>query len=526
MSEIFQYSVEAGRVKAAGVPMNYFFDATNGFKDNPSVGGANEVRRFFYELRHNPPEEIRDRLLPRNRGNKDMFRNGPLVTRPTLKTDQGPGQFFPFDVGRDETPSQYVRDEEYGYVIPEIFFSQQLKKHGYPTEVMAQLETLATTFMSGETYQTQLEYENLQLLCERYGIETSNSCSVGREAVFFIHPAQAKEPIYVPQSTFLAVREIISQLGDSLPQFALEARRRFATQHGLAIKTNRYRPPLYFQADIQISTDGGPFLDQIQLPDVGLFLSILDPKNNPALKEVQDRVLHLRGNAIRCLVETLNRSGNERVSLITRPEVINNGEDTLEHLEIQTIQEGLDQYGLVSRAITLDQAAALESSDVGLLLNVNPKNSDFQTLLTQRLVDDRVPIYPDPFLLLAADQMTQYQTIRLNPTNLANLIAVVGELEPDSNPKKQFVQLIALDYLLDQLGILGDVFHIYTSSQPTPIACFRHDIRGLQIATNYIREGDEVVIRSIPVSPKNSVLFDDQGRAIYSVFRFMATLQI
>lgn len=527
MSEVVQYNIsQTGRVKAAGVQMGYFFEPVVNYKANPTVSEANAVRRYFHQLRHNPPDEIRDRFLPRDKATKDMFRNGAIITRPVLKTDQGAGLFTGFG-SHEQTDNRlrYKIHREYGYVIPEKFFVRQLADHNYPPEIMAQLDQLNLTFQNGTVHETQLEYEKLQVLCEYYGIQTSQNASVGREAVFFIRPAQTQEPILVPKNINQRVTALIQELTASFPDLIADAKKRFAYEHGLSINTGRFYSPIYFQADVQLMNDGNVVLDQLQLPDVGLFLSALDSKGNQALKNVQDTVIPLKEAVVRSLVKNLERVCAKKVYLITRKEVLEHHEDTLEHLEIQVLSGELRRHDFEIKVIPLEEAGNLGAQEAGLLLNINTKGEAFLRLLQHRLQDDRTPIFPDPYLLLAVNRMTQYERRNLKENQLECFHAIVGELEPDSLPKKQFTQLSALNDFLNVLGFSGDVFHIYISSQAAPIACFRYDIRGFQIAAKAIQNGDKVEIRSVPISPKQSVLFDNQDRPVYCVFRYMVTAQ-
>lgn len=527
MSETVQYNIgQTGRVKAAGVQMGYFFEPVADYRANPTVSGANAVRKYFHQLRHNPSDEIRDRFLPRDKATKDMFRSGPLITRPILKTDQGAGQFTAFD-SHEQTDSRlrYKIQREHGYVVPEVFFLNQLAQHGYPLEIMAQLDQLTHTFQNGTAHETQLEYEKLQILCESDGIQTSQNASVGREAVFFIRPTQTHEPILVPKNTNQKVDALIQELTASFSDLAADAKKRFAYEHGLSVNTDSFSPPIYFQADVQLMNDGGIALDQLQLPDVGLFLSVLDPKGNPALKNVQNTVIPLKEAVIRSLVKHFKTTRAKKIQLITRREVLEHHEDTLEHLEMQVLCEELKRYGLEIGIIPLEEAGNLSIQEAGLLLNIDTKGEAFLRLLQHRLQDDSIPIFPDPYLLLAANEMTQYKRQVLGKNQLESLDAIVGELESDSSPKKQYTQLRALNDFLNGLGFSDDVFHIHISSQATPIACFRYDIRGFQIAAKAIQDGDKVEIRSVPISPEQSVLFDGQNHPIYCVFRYMATAQ-
>src|SRR3989344_6344382 len=88
---------EGGRVKSAGVSMDFVFERGNIFRDNPGPATAAEITKTFQAVRENPPTIIRDRFFPLDRAEvKAMTRRSPGLYRPVLKTDQGAGKFLPF----------------------------------------------------------------------------------------------------------------------------------------------------------------------------------------------------------------------------------------------------------------------------------------------------------------------------------------------------------------------------------------------------------------------------------------------
>lgn len=514
---------QTGRVKAAGVPFDVMFDPAEKFKDNPSAASGSEMTNYYQHLRHAPPDEVRNRFFPRDRGNKEMFRKGPLLTRPVLKTDQGAGQFLSFEVNTDGAESlAYTINAEEGYCINEPFFEKQLITHQYPSAVIATLREVESHFATQNLQEAQLAYERLQMICGVEGIEATRNAQVGRDALFFIHPAMSEEPIKIPVTVFHRIEQLIREQTAQFKNLATEARSKFAQERGLLINSAQIYEPLYFQADVQIFKNGGVVLDQIHLPDVGFFLTGLEIKGNESLAHIQKGVLPLRDKVVDRISNIVQkRHKTNKVHLITRSEVVNSDEDVLETTEIEVLKQALGERGVETKIISVEEALFLKPDDVGLLLNADVTSTAFTQLLLQRLTDGRTAIYPDPFLQLAAQDVTGY--FRKNLT--FQQIEALQELTRDidfSKPEHVFRTVLSLDNYLHRLGIHEDVFHIHSSSQKTPIACFRYDVRGIQIALSYIKGKDVVNIRSVPISPEQAVLFKKYNRPIYAVFRFMA----
>lgn len=513
----------AGRVKAAGVPMDVVFDPSGPFRDSPTLKNAQVITETFANLRQSPPDEIRNRFFPRDRGNKSMFRSGPLLLRPILKTDQGAGQFLPFDLGTEKDHKlRFQIDHEEGYFIPEIYFERQLQEKGYPSEVMNALSEVERQFQKLDIPEAQLAYERMQIACEKAGIVYQREAQVGRDALFFIRPTIGNEPIRIPLSAQKSILDAIYEQVELFTERAIDAKKDFAQKQNLGLRRQSVNLPPYFQVDVQLFSNGEAKVDQIQIPDVGLFLTTLNADRSLPLQEVQKRVEPLLSSVSQSIM-SLQKNNTRQLFLVTRPEVLQNDVDVLEIREIQAISQGLDKYGFATEIISVDQACFLQPADTAFFLNVDTQTDAFNTLLKKNIFGEGANFYPDPFLITKLNEMTGYQRIKLDIEEIDALKTIVSEVEgrTHGSGEKQFIQLLALDNFLTKLGLLEDVFHMYISSQNTPVACYRYDAKGFQNALNYIKPGDHVEIRSIPISPENAVLVDPNNRPIYSVFRFM-----
>lgn len=524
MSREGEYQIgKTGRVKAAGVPLDVVFDPTESFRAHPSVEEAQQICGRFTALRQAPPDEIRDRFFPRKDENKGRFRTGSLMLRPILKTDQGAGKFLAFDVEPTEQAVIHFNiRNEMGYVIPEAFFEHALESHGNPKSVQIELETVVSTFAQGNIKEAQLAYERMQIACDEKGIVYERDAAVGRDALFFIRPASPIQPIVLPSHAVQHIEEAIALRAQEFTDRIMEARNQFARKHNRVATATQVYEPLYFQTDLHVSPNGSAVIDEMHFPDVGLFLTSLESNGNEAFQAVRDRVIPLRDMVIASIIRELSIRKKRHLFLITRPEVIHKQQDVLEVREIRVLTDCLAQHGIATKIITPLGASTLTPEDVGLLLNVNPNDDGFEKLLLHRLTDARTPIFPDPFLLLAKPDMTGYQRVGMTRDYIDGLAAIVKEAGSQPSAEKFYMQLMALDNYLSRLGFNDDVFHMHISSQTTPVPCFRFDPRGFQIAINYIKSGDAVELRVVPIDPNRSVLFELGGRPLYSVFRFMS----
>lgn len=522
MNHEHEYDIhDAGRVKAAGVPFDTLTEPAAVFVQAGTPAAAAEMAGAFVSLRHAPPEELRDRIFPRNRGTKDQFRSGALLTRPILKTDQGAGQFLSFTAGNGRESLAYTIATQTGYCIVEPFFQAQLAAVGYPEAVGTELAAVKDHFAVGELHEAQLAYERLQLAAETAGISTAREAAVGRDALFFIRPSLPEAAIRIPQQALEQTRQIIRATADRFAGLAAESRARFAKAFGVEVHRAPYYPPLYFQADLQLLPDGSGVLDQVHLPDVGLFLTTLDPEGNTALAQVQAATRPLAEAVVDRIAVSAQGAGVRQVFFLTRDEVMNGAEDVLEQREMQAMAGLLAERGITGTALPLSRAAELTPGDMALLLNVDTEAPAFHSLLRRHAAAAGPMVYPDPFLKLAVAEMTGYKRAVLSGEQVSGLRAIVGGVELKGNREGIFRATLALDAYLRRLGIEEDVFHLHIASQKTPVACYRYDLRGMQIALSYIQDGDSVVARNVPISPDRAVLFR-QSRPVYTVFRFMA----
>lgn len=514
-----------GRIKAAGVSMDFIFAPYEEFKANPCVDAALQALNVYKTLRENPPSELRNAFFPKPRSEiKAITRRGPGVYRPVLKTDQGPGQFAAFEVGDVSRlePIQKLGNE--GYAATEVHFQTQLDTLNgkAPLELFREMSAVREFYRQGEFYEASLALERLLLVCDSFGLDPRREATVGRDAFFFIRPMLTGSKNILPRSVQKEVLKLSIDVASQFVDLAKESGAYFTSVLGLTgTSVENVNLPFYFQLDAQVLSDATIVLDQVQMPDVGLFITELEPYNNATLKGIQDIVRPLRGRIVDHIALSLqNQAGfNGEAMLVTRKAVLERKEDTLEILELKVLAKELAQRGIQTVPRSAEDAATEEVEGIGLLLNVDTNSDEFLSLVRRRLQrPDKLRLFPDPLLKAAEKKLTGLRRLDLSKRDLENFHALVGEV--DQQADRAYRQLLAVDAFLKSLEIDESVLHFYIPGQPTPAAAFRGDVGSLHQISNMLREVEGgVTIRQVRTSPDRAVLFDQNG-AIYNVFRF------
>jgi len=521
MNKEMQYNLgSAGRVKSAGVSFEPLISAVRSFDAHTSAKTAMETTELFRTLRKNPPVEIRNRFFPDERAVvRGMTQSSPALLRPILKTDQGQGCFLPFSFGGEDR-LDFKRQQELPYFIPEAYFQSQFHERGKPVVVAEALNDLDRIFASGDYDEARLAYERLELACDANGMHLKREADVGRDGLFFIRPAIANHPIRLPQHVAQAISEEVELHARVFTESMEGYRRLIARKYDVTIDHEPFDPPLYFQADFQVFPDGKVMLDQVQLPDVGLFLTNINARGNVAVEGVQRQMNPVKQAVIERIADEMSVRKKKILHLITRDDVLNHQEDVLEQLEMDELTVSFKPYGIQTVMETIQDARALSPDDVALILNIDRKSRAFQELLVDRITKPTATMFPDPLVIEGMNGFSGYETQRLAPEMITNIKSIIGE--PQSTPEGVYRQIMAFDHLLDKAGITGYVFHVHIPGQATPVPCLRHDIRSFQIAFKDVRETDDVYIRSVPIDSERAVLFDENHQPLYAVFRVMA----
>ena len=306
------------------------------------------------------------------------------------------------------------------------------------------------------------------------------------------------------------------------------ARRRFAEEHGLPNRRlDNFGMPHYFQVDAQILPNGEVVIAEIQVPDVGMFLHGLDWDHSISVSDIQRIMIFMRGDILgsfdRVIKDARESRGDLPIYLVTRSDVVDKQEDTLEILELEEVRKGLAEMSYSSTVISALQASEMDEDCLMFIFNIDPNSDEFTKLAKAYLSDQKRKLLmcPDTFFRVAEQEATQYQEVVVAGEQLSNLTTLVEATETD--PARIFTQLVAIDGYLQSKGVDEDVIHVCHPEFATPIPIYRYDQRGIQIAANIIKAKgiDYVRLRSIPISVDRSVLRNLKGNPYYATFRFM-----
>lgn len=531
-SENFQIS-PGGRVKAAGLSFGMFTDPAKAYKGSPNVANAALMTDAYMALRKGPPIAVRDRFFPRSPATVGAIKNGAALPRTSLKNDQGAGTFLTHQTsnnGRVDSSSPLRIDvaKETGFTILEAHLAKQLALHADPTILRPEIEEVKEQFSLGDLAAAQAAYERLIDAGKRSGITVQREAAVGREGLFFIHPSIPKIPVEIDHSTHEKMKLRGEQLVDQMREVAHQKRDEFAHANGLATTEKRNFPPLYFQIDYLLDKNRAVQVADVGLPDVGFFLAGIDHENNPTVANAQATVSEKLLDTASAIQKKVLEHKSKTVCFVTRDGVLKNDEDTLEIKEISALKNAVEALGCQTRVLSEEEAIQMAPDELGILMNVDTTSQAFQTLLKKRTQDESVPMYPDPFLLLAQNELTDLPQVEMGRGTLDLLDGVFKATERASGPEKSAVQLAAIEQIIKRSGMPDscDILHMYIPGQPTPVAFYKYDPRGLEIALKYASNAPSVRLRGIAVNPDNAVLFDPEGKPMYTTFRYMFNQKI
>lgn len=516
-----------GRVKAAGLSFDMFTNPAAEYLSHPNAGNASMMTDAYAMLRKSPPDAVRDRFFPRDPSTHGMLKNGAALPRTSITNHQGIGQFLAHNKrGRIQTDNQLKIDiaDQTGFAILEAHLEDQINKLQHPFGMYSKIQEVKKLFASGNIPEAQLAYERLILAGNNHGIEVKRAAQVGREGLFFIRPSIPRFPIEIDSITHDKMQHKGEQLVEIMVETAQQKRKQFAFEQGLYPSSNKIDySPLYFQIDFLINKDRGFAVSDVGLPDVGLFLTAIECEGNQTVQDAKQTVADRLQKISLSIFNKAIEHNSKKISFITRKPVIENNEDTLEIKEIRVLRDALEKTGFSTNSISDEQALDMAPDELGILMNIDTSSPSFQNLLKKRVADESVPIYPDPFLLLAQNELTELPQVAMPRESIDLLKSVFTTTERAGNIEKSAVQLAAVERIIRKLGLPDecDIFHIYIPGQPTAIPFYQYDLRGLQIALNYVGDAPEVMLRGISVNPGNAVLFDPEGKPVYTTFRYM-----
>lgn len=534
-----QYQIHgAGRVKMAGGSVNSYYECAEPIIQH-GVTGAAETATNFRNLRERPPLPLLLAFFPDEPQNiKRRLRGAGLYRH--LRMDQGPGgNFTAFQSTGQEKPLSYSLTTESGYAMLEHPVAQQLAT-GQFASITPLVGEIEQAFQQNDYRRTAQLVEQFQLLAVQAGVTLPNGEQVGsKTGFFFIRPTLTDSPVEFPSTLIPAVKDKVmavmqaplamadyakQQLAKGVSyEDAVSQGRQLYYSNGGAEKNDSPDGLIYFQPDCFIDNQGNVHVEKVNTPDVGLFLTQLDTQGNLPLAAVVEV-----NRQLRCEVEnTIQQHFPGRaVTIVTRDEVLQNGADTLEQLEIQALSESLTKMGKQVSVKAISQTDLLTDKDQVLLLNVPAHTPSFKQFAT-RVARQNIVCYPNPMLREYEDMMTSLRKVEIGGDKLAKLLAVIKPKELNQgNAERLHAEILKY---LDAAQITEDILYVTFPGSRQTIPVFRYSLHSFfQIYNAFEKEQQQgrrpqtITFSPVPFTPESAIFTGKDGPRL-SAFRFMFT---
>lgn len=504
-----------GRVKTAGLGLDLLYpDEARLYGEDPTPERAAQLRAAFRQVQDNPPPRLSAAFFPQERRAVKQHLQRAGLYRPFLKTDQGPpGTFLPFTTGEgaELRPYHIVRRE--GVAVPEAYAADALMADPVSRRTVDRVRELYREYRLGECAAAIGE------LGAHVGYERRDA-EVGRGLFFFCNASQADAPVTIPEHVCQRVEQIVNELMEGAQGKAAHARQLYRDGMPLsealasAQSAEPVERPYYFQADVYITRDGDVQVDQIQLPDLGLFLTQLSPDGYEILPQVQRIVRDLRQRTMDQLATLPSPT-----YLLTRPAVLQGGEDTLEQLEILALRQMAREVCLDLHVGTPADVAQMPAGAQVLLLNVDLASPECEALL-RRTARGEIACTPDPFLKLLSPELTTLRRVPVRGKQLERFLQTIrggGAM----NAKSYHAFHAGIDRIYRYGEHTTDILHVEVPGERTPTPTLRHSVHSFTSLYNTCsRNGfPELYIREVPVNRENAIIHSDTGPHL-AAFRF------
>ena len=530
----FEYSVEnCGRVKMARGTFQTYYDLAAPIYgvENPAAAEIIETHDNFRNLRNRPPFDLLLAFFPDDYKNIQYRLRGAGAYR-HLRIDQGPGgNFTRFDVGTPERLHFDITGEK-GFAMPEALISEQLEHFG-SQQIRTVASQLQNSFENNDYKRTAALVNKFTVLAEKEGLKLHTGENVGsKSGFFFIRPAETNVTAGFPIEKIPQLRAKIDEAVNktfSLAEYAREDLRS-GTNFARAVERaeQKYEERggcdytgeglLYFQPDCFVDNQGNIEIEKINMPDVGMFLTMLNRPQNSSLQKVVDANLMLKDRLKQTASKFLTK---DEIVLVTRDEVIDQRSDTLEILEIKALSELLESIGKTVKVKKLSEHEEINKNSEILLLNVDGKHKDFAGF-AEDIVRRDIRCYPEPTVCYFKDRASTLQTMKIPHKYMEQFMQLIKPKEITSRNAENIYN--RLQYVMKRFGMDEDIVYANISGYRMPIPVFKYSLHSFgQIykACEKVKiPNQEITLSKVPVHQDNAVFFG-QGKPRLSAFRFM-----
>lgn len=530
----FEYSIEnCGRVKMAGGTFQTYYDLAAPIYgvENPDAAKIIETHNNFRNLRKQPPFDLLLAFFPDDYKNIQYRLRGAGAYR-HLRMDQGPGgNFTRFDVGSTEKLHFDIAKEK-GFAMPEALISEQMEHFGSP-QIKELAAKLQDSFERNDYKKTAALVNKFTLLAEREGFKLHTGENVGsKSGFFFIRPAETNTSARFPVEKLPQLRDKIDEAVNktfSLAEYAKEEIRA-GSEFSAAVKQAEHRYEeqggcrysgeglLYFQPDCFVDHQGNIEVEKINMPDVGMFLTMLNRPQNECLQKVADanRSLkdRLKQTAARFLIK-------DEITLITRDEVVEQRSDTLEILEIKALTSLLKSIGKEVKVKKLSEYENIGNNSEILLLNVDNKHKDFAPF-AENVIRKDIRCYPDPMVYYFKERASTLQTMRIPHKYMEQFMQLIKPKEITARNAENIYN--RLQYVMKRFDMNEDIVYANISGYRMPVPVFKYSLHSFgqiyKACEKTMMQNPEISLSKVPVHQDNAVFFGN-GKPRLSAFRFM-----
>lgn len=532
----FDYTIEdCGRVKMAGGTFATYYDLAENLitNENPNTETIINANRNFKNLRKEPPFDLLLAFFPDDY-DKIQYRLRGAGAYRHLRMDQGPGgNFTRFDLGKDEDLHYHLNGDK-GFAMPEVLIEEQLAGGAFP-QLSALSAQIQKAFEKNDYRKTAALVNKFQYMAAEQGLSLHNGEHVGsKSGFFFIRPAETERNVQFPITKIPQLRQKIDEAlskslslaeysrelmdaGMPFEQAVVGAEQKYAEQ---GAKDYYGKGLLYFQPDCFVDKTGNIEVEKINMPDVGLFMTMLNRPSNSNLQRVVDANLQLKDRLKATAAKFLQK---DKVVLMTREEVVDFRSDSLELLEIKALQKMLQSIGKEVAVKTLRDYQSLNKEQEVLLLNVDSHDKNFGKFV-EHIHQKDISCLADPLIYYFKDRATTLKTMQIPAKHMEQFMQLIKPKDITSKNAENIYQ--RLQYLMKRFDMNEDIIYAKVSGYQMPVPAFKYSLHSFgQIYKAYEKSAAQnktVELSAVPLNRENAVFYGDDKPRL-SAFRFMCS---
>lgn len=475
-----------GRIKAASIGLDKF----------PDLSDTQLLDEYIRAQKKKPDFDFIKSYFPNDPQKIKQYLKHFGLLRPTIKTDQGmPGNFSYFRIDENIKKSnldtnKFIREE--GLAVPE--------KHCNDS--------------NSEVLQLQSEFSKMNLSSvSKILLEKERTIADKGRLDYFLIRAAHQDKIRIFGEDITA--RVSSNLDTVLQKYITIA------QETEKKETGKIKPAnlLYLQPDVYILNDGTIKVDKVNCPDVGFFLSQLNIPSSEILQEVQTVMTGITDFVVKNIADKFKKL-NEEIVLLTRNNVIKNGEDLLEQGDLQALQKKLAEKNIQTVVKSISDIPNITKGTSVILMNIDYSDPSSQKLFNAHS-NEQLICYPNPFCQKTIQQeATDLTRAEITPEHPHRklFLEIIGSLPKNSEAADEKIRKIKA--LLLKANIESDIVHVFLDNETIPVFT-SSSASWRSLATRCSRYPNATIsIQEVPLTKGNSLLQNENGGDIMQVYRF------